>query len=308
MTVGAVADMGARMTPVRGMVAQFLGATGGVALATFFLRGAPGDGAVRYAVTAPGVYGAAVAFAAELAISFILMITVLLATNRERLARYTPHFVGSLYAVNITFETPLSGMSMNPARSFGPAVYGGYWHTLWIYFIAPTVGMLAAAGTFLRIRRGIAPYCAKLHTSARYVETLNELGITHRRTAYNHPEGNSYIEQAKRSIAGWIEEYNHDRQHRGLRGQNPARIPCPVLRPNLHFKHGPPCLVLEGAFQGRHRKCLASILIMDGVDRSRTRMELRSISTAATPSKFSETCNMRIMYRVFLWLFAGSQM
>ena len=120
-------------------------------------------GTVRYAVTAPGVYGAGVAFAAELAISFILMITVLLVTNHEGLVRYTPYFVGSLYAVNITFETPLSGMSMNPARTFGPAAYGGYWHTLWIYFIAPTVGMLVAAETFLRIRRGVAPYCAKLH-------------------------------------------------------------------------------------------------------------------------------------------------
>jgi aquaporin Z len=143
-------------------VAQFSGATSGVALATFLLRGAPGDVTVRYAVTAPGVYGAAVAFAAELAISFILMITVLLVTNHERFARYTPYFVGSLYAVNITFETPLSGMSMNPARTFGPAVYGGYWHTLWIYFIAPTVGMLAAAAVFLRARHGAPPYCAKL--------------------------------------------------------------------------------------------------------------------------------------------------
>ena len=144
-------------------VAQFSGATSGVALATFLLRGAPGDGTVRYAVTAPGVYGAAIAFAAELVISLILMITVLLVTNHERLARYTPYFVGSLYAVNITFETPLSGMSMNPARTFGPAAYAGYWHTLWIYFIAPTLGMLAAAETFLRFRRGVGPYCAKLH-------------------------------------------------------------------------------------------------------------------------------------------------
>ena len=37
-------------------------------------------------------------------------------------------------------------------------------------------------------------------TSARYVETLNRLGITHRRTAYNHPEGNSYIERFHRSL------------------------------------------------------------------------------------------------------------
>ena len=144
-------------------MAQFSGATSGVALATFLLRGAPGDGTVRYAVTAPGVYGAAVAFAAELAISFILMITVLLVTNHERLARYTPYFVGSLYALNITFETPLSGMSMNPARTFGPAACGGYWHTLWIYFVAPTIGMLVAAMVFLRARHATPPYCAKLH-------------------------------------------------------------------------------------------------------------------------------------------------
>lgn len=123
----------------------------------------PGDLSVRYAVTAPGVYGSTVAFAAELVISSLLMITVLLGTQHERLAPYTPYFVGLLYAVHITFETSLSGMSMNPPRTFGPAAYGGYWHALWIYFVAPTVGMLAAAEVFLWARRGTLPHCAKLH-------------------------------------------------------------------------------------------------------------------------------------------------
>ena len=144
-------------------VAQFSGATAGIAAATVLLRGAPGNVAVRYAVTAPGAYGASVALVAEFAISFLLMITVLVATNNRRLAPYTPYFVGSLYAVNITFESPLSGMSMNPARTFGPAAYAGYWHTLWIYFVAPTAGMLAAAAVFLRARHGAPPYCAKLY-------------------------------------------------------------------------------------------------------------------------------------------------
>ena len=142
-------------------VAQFSGATSGVAFATLLLGGAAGDDTVRYAVTAPGVYGAAVAFAAELAISFILMITVLLVTNHERLSRYTPYFVGSLYVVNITFETPLSGMSMNPARTFGPAAYGGYWHALWIYSVTPTGHFRFAATVFLRARHGKPPYCAQ---------------------------------------------------------------------------------------------------------------------------------------------------
>ena len=90
-------------------------------------------------------------------------------TNHERLARYTPYFVGSLNAANITFERSLAGMSMNPARTFGPAVYGGYWHTLWSYFIAPTVGMLAAAAVFLRARHvapRAAPSCTTPTTSA----------------------------------------------------------------------------------------------------------------------------------------------
>src|ERR1700739_5028938 len=79
--------------------AQFLGATSGVAVAVYALRGAPRDRAVLYAATVPGAYGLAVAFAAEVAISFALMITILFAANRERLKRYAPYFVGALYAV-----------------------------------------------------------------------------------------------------------------------------------------------------------------------------------------------------------------
>jgi aquaporin Z len=144
-------------------IAHFLGATIGVAIARYVLQGALGDSAVRYAVTAPGVYGRAVAFIAELTISFILMYTVLRFANRETLARFTPYSVGALYAILITFETPLSGMSMNPARTFASAFHAGYWHALWIYFIAPTLGMLAAAEVFLQTRGGVGPWCAKLH-------------------------------------------------------------------------------------------------------------------------------------------------
>ena len=143
--------------------AQFLGAIGGVAVAIYVLRGAPGNGAVRYAVTVPGIYGRAIAFVAELAISFVLMVTVLFVTNRPKVAPYTAYFVGVLIAVFITFEAPLSGMSMNPARTFGSAFHADYWHALWIYFIAPSLGMLVAAELFLQVRGGVAPYCAKLH-------------------------------------------------------------------------------------------------------------------------------------------------
>ena len=143
--------------------AQFSGATCGVAIATYVLRGAPANSAVRYAVTVPGVYGNAGAFIGEWTISFLLMITILFVTNGKKLARYTPYFVGALYAIYIVFETPLSGMSMNPARTFGSALHASYWHAIWIYFIAPTLGMFCAAEVFLRVRGSAAPYCAKLH-------------------------------------------------------------------------------------------------------------------------------------------------
>jgi aquaporin Z len=57
-------------------------------------------------------------------------------------------------------------MSMNPARSFGPALAAGALGPLWIYFIAPPLGMLLAAETYVRVRGRHAVRCAKLHHPA----------------------------------------------------------------------------------------------------------------------------------------------
>ena len=140
-----------------------IGAVLGVALTSLVLEGALAHKAVRYAATLPGIYGDIIAFVAELAISFFLMSAILFASNHEVLAPYTHYFAAILAAIYIAFESPLSGMSTNPARMFGPALYGSYWHALWIYFIAPPLGMLAAAEVFLLARERKGPYCAKLH-------------------------------------------------------------------------------------------------------------------------------------------------
>jgi aquaporin Z len=111
----------------------------------------------------PGIYGNTIAFVAELALSFLLMSAILFASNYEVLAPCTHYLAAVLVAVYIAFESPLSGMSTNPARTFGPALYGSYWHALWIYFIAPPMGMLGAAEFFLLARKRKGPYCGKLH-------------------------------------------------------------------------------------------------------------------------------------------------
>jgi aquaporin Z len=88
---------------------------------------------------------------------------VLVASNTRRLARHTGLFCGALIAVYIALEAPLSGMSMNPARTFGSAAVAGVYESIWIYFVAPPLGMLLAAELYVRVRGARAVHCAKLH-------------------------------------------------------------------------------------------------------------------------------------------------
>jgi aquaporin Z len=142
---------------------QFVGAVSGVLLARGVLMGLPAHPAVNYVATKPGPKGMAVAFASELIISFLLMSVVLRVSNTARLARFTGLFAGVLVAVYISLEAPLSGMSMNPARTFGSAVAANAWDSLWIYFTAPPLGMLLAGEIYLRFRGRRKVFCAKLH-------------------------------------------------------------------------------------------------------------------------------------------------
>ena len=143
--------------------AQFLGSIVGIFVASLGLLRWIADPTVNYVATAPGPTGDIVAFAAEATISFVLMLVVLSVSNQHRLSPFTGAVVAVLVATFITFEAPLSGMSMNPARTLGPDVIAGIWRGLWIYFAAPPLGMLLAAEIFLRVRGHLAVRCAKLH-------------------------------------------------------------------------------------------------------------------------------------------------
>jgi len=145
------------------MLSQFLGGIAGVAIAGFLIGLPLQHSAVNYVVTAPGSSGVRVAFVAELGISFLMMSTVLRASNSRRLSRFTPWFAGTLVAMFILFESPLSGMSMNPARTFGSAFSAEEWNALWIYFTAPPVAMLLAALAYRHTNGADAVFCAKLH-------------------------------------------------------------------------------------------------------------------------------------------------
>lgn len=144
------------------IVSQFIGGVTGILIAWVFLGDLLSDRAVNFVATVPGEPGLPAAFAAEFVISFVMMSMVLFTSN-SRFSRLTPFLAGSLVALFITFEAPLSGMSMNPARTFASAIFGGNWTSIWIYFVAPPVAMLAASEAFVRTRGIKAVLCAKLH-------------------------------------------------------------------------------------------------------------------------------------------------
>ena len=146
---------------------QVLGGVAGVFVARWALGELVGHPSVRYVATVPGDAGVAAAFAAEALIAFILMSVILRVSNTASLARFTGICAGALVAAYISVEAPISGMSMNPARSLASAIPAQAWAPLWIYVLAPPLGMLLAAHGYVRRRGPAAVFCAKLHHDNR---------------------------------------------------------------------------------------------------------------------------------------------
>jgi aquaporin Z len=142
---------------------QFAGGVFGVLFSWLVLGKLLEDGAVNFVITVPGSYGVGTAFVAEVIISFLMMTMILFTSNSARFARLTPFLAGTLVAFYISVENPLSGMSMNPARTFASASIANVWTGWWVYFTAPPIAMLAASELFVRSRGLRAVLCAKLH-------------------------------------------------------------------------------------------------------------------------------------------------
>jgi len=143
------------------VAAQFAGAALAMVLAALLLPSTAG--AVNWVATVPGPQGSWAAFAGEAVISFVMMAAILVLSNSMRTAPFTGAVASLLIAVYVIIEAPLSGMSMNPARSLAPAVAAGTLDSMWIYFVAPTLGMFMAAELYVRMCGWRAVHCAKLH-------------------------------------------------------------------------------------------------------------------------------------------------
>jgi aquaporin Z len=145
------------------VVAQFAGAAAGMLASAWLFRAWIDAPQVHYVATVPGRWGQLAASAPKAVITFVMMSTVLRVSNHPVWSRYTGLCAGGLVALYITIEAPVSGMSLNPARSFAPALLAAELDSLWIYLVAPPLGMLLAAEAYVRSRGIGSVFCAKLH-------------------------------------------------------------------------------------------------------------------------------------------------
>lgn len=146
------------------VIAQFAGAAAGLALLTALARTALTGPPVNGIVTLPGPRGPVVAFAAEAVLAFVLMTVVLNVSNaRQPYPRFTGLAAAVCIATFVTLAAPLSGVSLNPARTTASALVAHRWEFVWIYYTAPLAGMLSAAALFVRLHGAAAVRCARLN-------------------------------------------------------------------------------------------------------------------------------------------------
>jgi MIP family channel proteins len=133
-------------------LAQVLGAIAGAAI----LRLTLGD-AVARAVTRPaGTVGQAVIW--EAVLTFLLMIVIAaVATDTRAAGQGAAIAIGGAVAMGALVGGPVSGASMNPARSLGPALVSGTFDDLWIYLVAPPVGAIVGVLVYRYLRPSQPP-------------------------------------------------------------------------------------------------------------------------------------------------------
>ena len=123
----------------------------GALAAAAVLRGSLGDIAHVGATLASGLQGQS--FVWELVMSFFLMFVIIaVATDTRAVGEAAAIAIGGTVGLDAMFGGPISGASINPARSTGPALVAGDLHALWLYIVAPLVGASLGALVYQLIR------------------------------------------------------------------------------------------------------------------------------------------------------------
>ena len=133
----------ARRFPARQLLPYIISQLAGALVASVVVCLLFGDSSTLGATIPSG--SAAQSLVLEMLLTFILMLTIInVATGSSEKGVMAGMAVGGVVALGALFAGPISGASMNPARSIGPALVSGEMHMLWIYVVAPVAGACLA--------------------------------------------------------------------------------------------------------------------------------------------------------------------
>jgi len=142
-----------RHFPIERVPAYWAAQLGGASAAALLLRAMFGTAASVGATVPRGSDGQS--FVLEVVLTFFLMFVIMaVATDTRAVGEAAALAIGGTVLLDAMFGGPISGASMNPARSFGPALASMNWSHYWIYVAAPGLGALAAAGLYRALRSG----------------------------------------------------------------------------------------------------------------------------------------------------------
>ena len=141
-----------RHFPLRDALAYIAAQLAGATVAAFVLLAAWSDKPAQLGATVPSV-GAGTALLYEIVLSaFLMFVIVAVATDTRAVGAAAALAIGGTVGLDALFGGPITGASMNPARSFGPALASGTWHDFWIYLVGPIVGAALGALAYQLVR------------------------------------------------------------------------------------------------------------------------------------------------------------
>jgi aquaporin NIP len=130
------------------IAAQLIGAT----LAALCLLAVWTSEPADLGATVPSVgVGSALVYEALLS-AFLMFVIMAVATDTRAVGAAAAIAIGGTIGLDALFGGPVTGASMNPARSFGPALASGQWHEFWIYVVGPILGTVLGALAYQVVR------------------------------------------------------------------------------------------------------------------------------------------------------------
>jgi MIP family channel proteins len=141
-----------RHFPAREAVAYIGAQLAGATVAALVLLGVWTDKPAHLGATIPTVSAGSAFLYEAILTAFLMFVIMAVATDTRAVGAAAAIAIGGVIGLDALFGGPVTGASMNPARSFGPALVSGDWHDFWVYVAGPVVGAAAGALAYQVVR------------------------------------------------------------------------------------------------------------------------------------------------------------